>query len=405
MSRPSAQTRTATPTTPRPRTPRLSEFAIDLADHGRIIDLRREPDAPARLPRGKEDGRYRCCACGKSLIFAAESTAGSGFTPRFRHDAGGADPDRCKAPATRALAVHADLTRAFDLHDRLTRALPTTTVHVAIDPDLAASDWNLPPALVLRRGRHIAVIDHPHHLLNQHAAQTRLQSVRTHYGDHAAHWWLYNRDDPQAFDYAGTHTVRISGEPATHDKIRPTRDQRLTNTAGAQVAWLTEDKILIPYGGRPVTHTAREGETWTGDTARWAHDWALSHPRPAPDASWWGLIPLPLTAALAQPAFHPVPAHRIMAALAASQRRREEHRRALARTAYTRNHPPATNPVQLTLDAALDTAPATKATPAPAPAPAPQREATPNPGPLPRVAGKSPKPRWTWRRLLPRRWR
>ncbi|MFJ3205824.1 hypothetical protein [Streptomyces sp. NPDC086989] len=400
MSSPS----TRTTTRPRPRLPRLSEYAIDTADHGRVIDLRREPDAPTRLPRGKNNGRYRCCACGKALIFAAPATTGSGFTPRFRHDAGGADPDRCKAPAARAAAIQADLTRAFTLHNRLSLALPPAiTIRVEIDPALAGTAWPLPPALVLRRGRHLAVIDHPHRLLNQHTTQTRLHSVRTHYGDHTAHWWIYDRDDPNAFDYAGTHTVRISGEPTVHDKLRPTREQRCVNAAGTQVCWLAGEKLLIPYGGRPITHHARTGEDWSGPTARWAHDWTISHPHPEPGAAWWGLIPLPLTT-LAQPAFRPLPAHRLMAALAASQRRREEHRRALARTAHHQNHPTPSTPVQLTLDTALTTPTRDEATTPTAVLPlAPTPDQTPEP--LPRVDPKNHKTRWNWRRFLPRRWR
>ncbi|GAA3122738.1 hypothetical protein GCM10020254_82290 [Streptomyces goshikiensis] len=240
---------------------------------------------PTHLPRGKNNGRYRCCACGKALIFAAAATTESGFTPRFRHDAGGADPDRCKAPAAHATAIRADLARAFTLRDRLSLALPAITIHVEIDPALAGSAWALPPALVLRRGRHLAVIDHPHRLLDRPTIQSRLQAVRAHYGDHTAHWWIYDRDDPNAFDYAGTHTVRISGEPTVHDKIRPTREQRVVNAAGSQVCWLAGERLLFPYGGRPVTHLARPGEDWSGATARWAHDWTISHPptpNPAP---------------------------------------------------------------------------------------------------------------------------
>ncbi|MFK0049974.1 hypothetical protein ACIQU4_38880 [Streptomyces sp. NPDC090741] len=406
MSRPSTRIRTAATTLSRPRLPRLSNYAVDTADHGRIIDLRREADAPNRLPRGKRGGRYRCCACGKSLIFAAPATAGSGFTARFRHDAGGADPDRCKAPAARAAGIQADLTLAFDLHDRLAQALPATTVRVEIDPALAGSEWNLPPAVILRRGRHLAVIDRPRRLLNHRTTQARLQAVRAARGEHIAHWWFYDRDDQHAFDYAGTHTVRVSGEPTVHDKVRPTPDQRLINAFGAQVCWLAAQKILVPYGGRPVTHPARDGEDWSGDTARWADDWAISHPHPAPDAAWWGLVRIPLTA-LAQPAFRPVPAHRIMAALAASQRGREEHRRALARTAYNRRRP---IPVQLTLDTALPTAPARgETTPvrpaAPVPVPSPVFEPGHSTEPLPHVPSRHTKARWSWRRFLPRRWR
>ena len=65
--------------------PRMSELAIDTADGGRVINLRRDPQAPARLPRGKAGGRYQCCACGTQLIFTGPATPDSHFTPRFRH--------------------------------------------------------------------------------------------------------------------------------------------------------------------------------------------------------------------------------------------------------------------------------------------------------------------------------
>ncbi|MER6918713.1 hypothetical protein [Streptomyces spiralis] len=45
----------------------MDQLAVDVADHGRIIDLRRDPDASARLPHGRANGRYRCLACGHRL--------------------------------------------------------------------------------------------------------------------------------------------------------------------------------------------------------------------------------------------------------------------------------------------------------------------------------------------------
>lgn len=57
-----------------------------------------------------------------------------------------------------------------------------------------------------------------------------------------------------------------------------------------------EDTLLIPYGGHNHQHAAREGEDWSGDMASWRHDWRISRPRPAGEADWWGLVPLPLSA-------------------------------------------------------------------------------------------------------------
>lgn len=277
------------------------------------------------------------------------------------------------------------------------------------DPALAGSTWQLPPAITLRRGRHFAVIERPGRLLSGDTAQTRLQAVRARYGEHTAHWWFFDRGDHHAFDYAGNLKVRVSGEPTVHDKIRPTSVQRLINSTGAQVCWLSGEKILIPYGGRPITHPVHEGEDWTGDTARWARDWTVSHPHPAPDSAWWGLIPLPVTV-LAQPAFRPVPALRIMAALAASQRRREEHRRNLARTAHNHRNSTlaAATGVQLTLDTGLAPTPTEEATSlvtAASPPPLPTNEPDCPAEPLTRVPSLRTRPRWSWRRLLPRRWR
>lgn len=52
----------------RGKLPRMGQLAVDVAEHGRIIDLHRDPEACARLPHGRANGRYRClpAATGRS---------------------------------------------------------------------------------------------------------------------------------------------------------------------------------------------------------------------------------------------------------------------------------------------------------------------------------------------------
>ncbi|MFJ9461483.1 hypothetical protein ACIRST_41240 [Kitasatospora sp. NPDC101447] len=52
-------------------------------------------------------------------------------------------------------------------------------------------------------------------------------------------------------------------------------------------------KVLVPYRVHDFTHQARSGEDWdfTGGRRNWRHDWRISRPLPAPDASRWGLAP------------------------------------------------------------------------------------------------------------------
>lgn len=74
--------------------PRMSQLAIDTANDGHIINLLHDAQAPARLPRGKAGGRYRCCGCGNQLIFSGPATPGSHFTPRFRHTTARQHPEQ-----------------------------------------------------------------------------------------------------------------------------------------------------------------------------------------------------------------------------------------------------------------------------------------------------------------------
>lgn len=401
----------------RSKLPRMSEHAIDTGDGGRFIDLRREPDAADRLPRGKAGGRYQCCACGMALIFSGPSTPHSGFTPRFRHD--GTDPgtDRCGAPAAHQADVQANLTVILDLRDQLVHALPGATICLQIDPQLAGKRWELPPALVIRHGDQVVVIERPRRPLTQTVADTRLRHVRTTYGEQTTHWWFFDRDDAQQYVTAGTVKVRPNGKPDTHHKVRPTLVQRQLIQAGGAVCWIAKDTVLIPYGGHPGTYPVLEGEDWSGEMASWAKDWKISHPYPADAAAWWGLVPLPLLALGQHTGFRPAPAFQLMSALEKAQHGREAHRRRLAREHTQRQaaQQHTVVPDQLPTEAPTAQAPPSSPTPPAAlppakPAPSatehptmPPRPTLPPPAtPLPRVHPEHR--RFSWRRLLPRRW-
>ena len=376
--------------------PRMSELAIDTAAGGRIIDLRRERDAATRLPRGRANGRYRCCACAAQLVFTGPATPGSSFTPRFRHDTRhGAD--HCGAPAPHQADVQADLTAVLALRDQLAHAIPDAAIHLVIDPTRAGHRWQLPPALVLLRGQDRAVIDHPRRPLTPQAAAERLREVRARHGATTTHWWIFDQSDPAHYQSAGTLEVRIDGRPHTHHKIDPTPAQRALAAAGAVVCWTTSDTLLIPYGGHPILHQPHEGEDWSGDQASWARDWHISRPRPADDATWWGLIPLPLNVLAAYPGFRPTAAANVMAALARSEHGRQTHRRKLAREhaqrlTANRTTTPAPRPTPVT-----PTHPETVSTPATAASTVPLQPTAPSPRAVPS------RRRPSWWHFLPRR--
>ncbi|MFF8646434.1 hypothetical protein [Streptomyces sp. NPDC015345] len=183
----------------------------------------------------------------------------------------------------------------------------------------------------------------------------------------------------------------------------PTSAQRQLIQAGSAACWITKDTVLIPYGGHPGTYPALEGEDWSGEMASWAKDWKISHPYPADDAAWWGLIPLPLIALGQHTGFRPAPAFALMTALEKAQHGREAHRRRLAREhAHSQAAPPA--PAVADPLPCEEPAPAAPATPPPTPAaPPPVLPPPPAQAPLPRVP--APRRRLLWRRLLSRRWR
>ncbi|KPH99493.1 hypothetical protein OK006_8440 [Actinobacteria bacterium OK006] len=405
--------------------PRMSELAIDQSAAGRIIDLRRDPQASHSLPRGRAGGRYRCCACGQRLILTGPANAASHFTPRFRHDGSRPGSDHCSAPAQQQADIQADLTRVLDLRDRLS-ALPGVTAWLQINPGQAGQRWELPPALIMRRGNETAVIERPRRPLSPALVDQQMKAVRAQHGAATQHWWIFDSDDPAHYTSAGSLSVRPRGQALTHRKVQPTPAQQQINAMAGAVCWLAENTLLIPYGGHAHQHTAREGEDWSGDMASWRHDWRISHPRPAKEADWWGLVPLPLCA-LGRPAgLRLSAAFQVMADLAHAEQGRERHRRRLARNhtqhSTTRTHPPQQlqlptadePPSQAPQQTAVTAGVRSKATGVVIPEPALASAAIPVPavaptGSLPRQGAAAPerpaerRSRFSWRRLLPHR--
>ncbi|MFD4612719.1 hypothetical protein ACFWOT_32515 [Streptomyces sp. NPDC058440] len=403
--------------------PRMSELAIDQSAAGRIIDLRRDPQAPHSLPRGLAGGRYRCCACGARLILTGPANAASHFTPRFRHDGSRPGSDHCSAPAQQQADIQADLTRVLDLRDRLS-ALPGVTAWLQSNPGQTGQRWEVPPALIMRRGNETAVIERPRRPLSPALVDQQLKAVRAQHGAAAQHWWIFDSDDPAHYTSAGSLSVRPRGQALTHRKVQPTPAQQQINTMTGAVCWLTDNTLLIPYGGHSHQHTARTGEDWSGDMASWRHDWRISRPRPAKEADWWGLVPLPLSA-LDRPADQRLSAaFQVMADLAHAEQGRERHRRRLARNhtqhSTTRNRPPQQlqlptadePPSQAPQQTAVTPAMRSKATGVVIPEPTIASAAVPAVAPtgsLPRRAAAAPerpaerRSRFSWRRLLPHR--
>ncbi|MFJ3762957.1 hypothetical protein [Streptomyces sp. NPDC090080] len=386
----------------------MGQFAVDVADHGRIIDLRCDADASARLPHGRAGGRYRCLACGHRLILQRPSHPASSFTSRFRHDTVSCGADHCPAPAQNQADIQADLTTVLALRDQFLRVVPHASLSLRIDPELAGQRWDIPPALIVRRGEHVVVLERPRRLLTPAAVTRRLTHTRTQHPTLTAHWWLFDRDDPLHCDTAGTVNVQPYGETITHTKVRPTQAQRQLAAAGATVCWLADDTLLLPYGAHQRTYTSQAGEDWSGNMASWKRDWTISHPRPADGATWWGMVPQPLPALAKRSDFRPVNAHTVMAALERAEHGRERHRRRLAREHGQQRQAEraeaeraeASRPVPAGTDKPAATT--TVSTTPPAEAVEPPHEFVPSDSPQPAPSPRSQRRRFTWRSFLPR---
>ncbi|TQJ85240.1 hypothetical protein [Streptomyces sp. SLBN-31] len=294
------------------------------------------------------------------------------------------------------------------LHDQLLRVLPQAALSLRIDPDLAGQRWEIPPSLIVRRGEHVIVLERPRRLLTPDAVAHRITATRNQHGTKAAHWWIFDRDDPLHCDVAGTINVQPYDKTITHTKVRPTPAQRQLATAGATVGWLAGDTVLLPYGGRQRTYTPQPGEDWSGDMASWKRDWTISHPRPTDGATWWGLVPQPLLALAKRPDFRPATAHATMSALQRAEQGRERHRRRRAREHAQRGAQPTAQQLPIPATAVAASAPTDVRTP-----PASLPHATPTVPSLPptaRLLQQAPsvpvhRLRFTWAALLPRCWR
>lgn len=296
------------------------------------------------------------------------------------------------------------------LRDQLLRVLPQASLNLRIDTELAGQRWEIPPALIVNHGEHVTVLERPRRLLTPAAVTRRLAAARTQHGPKAAHWWVFDRDDPLHYDAARTVNVQPYGKTITHTKVRPTPAQRQLAAAGATVCWLADDTVLLPYGGHQRTYTPQPGEDWSGDMASWQRDWTISHPRPADGATWWGLTPQPLLALGKQPRFRPAAALATMSALERAEQGRERHRRRRARE-HAQQHtqtPPAQLPLPTAATAASEATSSPKeaapASPSPAAALVP-----PIPPTVPGLPQQAPPPRdrrhrFNWLSLLLHRW-
>ncbi|MFJ8536831.1 hypothetical protein [Streptomyces sp. NPDC093591] len=323
-TQPSASASALTARRPRPRS---GDVALDTKT-GLLLDLTTLASPAPQLPRGRAQGRYRCLACGLPLEYCAPRTRPD-FTARFRHTHH--DPDRCNASPARQASVPAAIRNAHALAEQLHATQPGARIELAVT---TVTDGNCPPVLALRLHSdqqnttiHLAYAsDLSPHQADQLAHTARDTTTR--------HWLLYDRLNPAHTRDIGHITVRPHRQNQRLERLTPTPTQRRLATTPIAVAWRAQGLLLVPFGGHTVLHEPRIGEDWTGPAATYQRDWKISHPRPAPDATWWGLIPLPLRA-LTAPALLAA-ATQTMTGLERAQHGRESYRRAQARAQFTR---------------------------------------------------------------------
>lgn len=381
----------------RPR-PRHGDIAVDTAT-GLLVDLRQAPDSARALPRGRASGRYSCLACGRALELCGPRDHAD-FTARFRHTRH--EPDRCPASPEHLARVRAAVADARALAEYLAAAAPGVRTQAAVT---AIAEPEVMPVLALRlqAPSGAGVIHLPHGELSDQQVDRILAGRDTA----ARQWVLFDRRDGAHYRAAGHVQVRIRRQDQRIDKITPTSGQRRLAQAQLAVAWRDDGTLLLPFGGHPITYPTRPGEDWSGSAASWQRDWKISHPRPADDAAWWGLLPLPLRA-LAAPALLGA-AVTTMADLEAAQSGREAYRRGKARERYAQQQSlraPA-RPQQLTLPLPAETATSPDRTISAAdqdPQPAAHTPAAADPAPHPGPVAPERRPRrWRrWRRLLAR---
>jgi hypothetical protein len=342
-----AKTNTPAPTparTTRRLRPRSGDIALDTRT-GLLLDLTTLTGSAPQLPRGRAQDRYRCLACGLPLEYCGPRTHPS-YTARFRHTRH--DPDRCNASPARQASVPAAIRNARALAQHLYATQPGVNIELAVT---AITDGDCPPVLALRlhalQGTttiHLAYANE----LSPHQADQLSDTARD---TSTRHWLLYDRHTPTHTRDLEHITVRLNRQNQRLERLTPTATQRRLATTPIAVAWRAQGLLLIPFGGHTVLHEPRNGENWTGPAASFQRDWKISHPRPATDATWWGLVPLPLRALTAPTLL--TAATRTMTDLERAQHGRENYRRAQARTQFTHAQTqPTPNPAPPTQPAA-----------------------------------------------------
>ncbi|MFF4316867.1 hypothetical protein [Streptomyces sp. NPDC001507] len=321
----SAPARTAPARRPRSRS---GDIALDTRT-GLLLDLTVSAGPAQRLPRGRAQDRYRCLACGLPLEYCGPRTRPD-YTARFRHTRH--DPDRCNASPARQASVPAAVRHARTLARHLHTAQPGTDIALAVT---AIADGDCPPVLALRlHAPHGTTTVHLAYAseLSPHQAE---QLAHAAHGTTTHHWLLYDRLTPDHTHSLGHITVRLHRQNQRLERLTPTATQRRLAATPVAVAWRAQGLLLIPFGGHAVLHQPRSGEDWTGPAVS-QRDWKISHPQPATDAAWWGLVPVPLWALTAPMLLAAAP--QTMAELERVQHGRESYRRAQARAQFTQAH-------------------------------------------------------------------
>lgn len=322
----------------------MSLWALDTTTR-QLVVLTGDPASADHLPEGTlGNGRYACPVCGETMSLSRRRGDHSAYTPRFAHRQlqtnAGLD-EGCTARADVRRQVEEDVQVVIDLHSKLTTAWPGIPTHIECPQPGAAGEPAPPPVIVAQDGEGTLIIECPHGALEEETVRRRIRAVRDHYGAQARHVWFF-AEDPEHFRTGNLSpkSVRPAGAARSikHQRLRPTDRQLQIIASGGAVYWVNGHNVLVPYGGHDFTHRPANGEDWSGISRT---DWRISHPTPAPDANWWGLVPIGLsTLRRGRVAFHPAEAHEVMERLERSQSGRWNSLRRDAREQYQRRQNP-----------------------------------------------------------------
>lgn len=250
------------------------------------------------LEPGEAGGRYVCRACQENLMLRSVRP-GAVNRPHFSHRRG---TDCSAAPAVRK-QLELDDRIVIEFQQRITRAWPGAHCVLEFPGGLDEGGAEgplgvLPPAVVVRSGpdgRDVSVVERPRRPVDIGEVQERIRTVQARYGAGARHVWFWAADAASAGRLADLQVAPQGrgGPLVDHMTIAPTEQQLAVVAAGGGVYFLDGAKVLIPYGVHDFTHEPKPGEDWnfTGGRRNWRHDWWISHPVPAPDATRWGLAP------------------------------------------------------------------------------------------------------------------